>query len=282
MAGLDAFAKQVGGTADLSRLFPKEFQKKLGKALAQSGMKAEAREYSSFSLLAALFATALATILLLASSAAVESVAAAPLFFAAALALALNHPFSRKRRRAALVERDLAIALRTIAVEVSIGVPFERALRAIARGGHGELSRELKRVASDVESGGASVGDALKAFGNRVDSMLTKRAAMQLAFTYEQGTGGEGLRKLADELAALQKNQAKEYSAKMAFFGLAFVAVSCIAPALFSAYVIVGSSFMELIFTPTQIAAAFTIGFPAADLAILYYLKKKTPAVLGF
>ena len=282
MATLDSLAKQIGGAADLSRAFPKGFMKALGRDLSQAGMKAAPREYASFSVLAALFAACLAAILLLASAGPLESAAAVPFVFAACLTLFLRRPFSTKRARAALVERDLAIALRTMSVELSIGIPFERALKAVAKSGHGELGRELKRVASDVESGGASAADALKAFGNRIDSMLAKRAAMQLAFTYEQGRGSEGLRKLADELAALQKNQAREYSAKMAFFGLVFVAVSCIAPALFSAYVIVGSSFMELLFSPAQIAAAFTIGFPAADLAILYYLRKKTPVVLGF
>ncbi len=256
--------------------------KKFEKALAQAGMESSASEYVSFSVIASLFATAIVFLVFLALNAPAEALLSSPLVFAAFLFAACNHPFSKKRRRAAFVERDLAMALRTIAVELSIGISFERALKTISKAGHGELSREARRIVADIEVGGAGVSDALKAFGQRIDSMLAKRAAMQLAFTYEQGLGGEGLRKLADELSALQKNNAREYSAKMAFFGLLFVAVSCILPALFSAYVIVGSSFMELLFNPTQVASAFVLFFPAADLAILYYLKKKTPVVLGF
>ncbi|MCX6767536.1 MAG: type II secretion system F family protein [Candidatus Micrarchaeota archaeon] len=279
---IEQIVKQVGGAADFSTLFSKQFRHGLGKDLAQAGIGVEPGEYASFSLTAALFAASAAALALLAIGSPVESLTILPLVFAAFLALALRYPVSRKRARAALVERDLAIALRTIAVELSIGAPFERALRTIAKSGYGELSREMRRVVADVEKGGSGVSEALKAFGQRTDSMLAKRTAMQLAFTYEQGLGSEGLRKLADELANLHKTAAREYAAKMAFFGLLFVAVSCIAPALFSAYVIVGSSFMELIFTPVQVAAAFIVFFPAADLAILYYLKKKTPAVMGF
>jgi len=279
---VDLAARQVGGSLDLSGFFSKKFVKKFEKKLVQAGMESSASEYVSFAVVFSLFATGTVFILLLALNAPAEALLASPLVLAVFFALSCNYPFSSAHRRAALVERDLAVALRTIAVELSVGIPFERALKTIAKTGHGELSREMKRVVADIEVGGAGVGEALKAFGQRIDSLLAKRAAMQLAFTYEQGLGGEGLRKLADELSALQKNSAREYSAKMAFFGLLFVAVSCVLPALFSAYVIVGSSFMELLFTPAQVALAFVFLFPAADLAILYFLKKKTPAVLGF
>ncbi|MFH0834926.1 MAG: hypothetical protein V1881_01135, partial [Candidatus Micrarchaeota archaeon] len=114
-----------------------------------------------------------------------------------------------------------------------------------------------------------------------VDSLPVKRAYMQLAFAYEHGaSGAEGLRRLADEMIGLQAAKARQYSARMTFFGLLFVSVSCILPAFFSAYAIVGSAFMQMTLSPNDMLLAFCVVFPLMDLAILLYLREKTPRIL--
>jgi hypothetical protein len=115
----------------------------------------------------------------------------------------------------------------------------------------------------------------------RVDSLELRRAVAQLSLAYAQGSNTEGLRKLADELAALQRAQAREYHARLSLVGLVFIALACIIPSLFAAYVIVGSSFLDLSFTPNEVYLAYLALFPAVDALVLAYARRARPAALG-
>ena len=66
----------------------------------------------------------------------------------------------------------------------------------------------------------------------------------------------------------------------MVVYSLLFVAVSAIVPALFQSFVIVGSMVLTLSLTAQQIFLIIVVGFPALDLAALYYIKAKTPLFL--
>ncbi len=198
--------------------------------------------------------------------------------FALAFLALLRAPWYAARARGELVERDLGVALRAASIELNSGASFERVLRELSNG-YSELSNEFSRVLASVARG-AGFGEAFRAARERVDSLLFKRACAQLAFVYEHGLKGEGLRKLADEVLLLQKTRAREFNAKASFFGLLFIAVSCIVPALFGAYVIVGSSFLAFSFGAGDVFAAFVLLFPFLDAALLLFLRAKTPKFL--
>ncbi|VVB99099.1 Uncharacterised protein [uncultured archaeon] len=78
-------------------------------------------------------------------------------------------------------------------------------------------------------------------------------------------------------MLARQKAEAKEFSAKAATISVAFVAVSAVAPAMFQAYIVVGSAFMEMQFTPLQGLAITCVAFPVADIAMLSAIWAITP-----
>jgi pilus assembly protein TadC len=258
-----------------SEFFSEKTRKRIGRNLVQAGIPLEAGEYLSFSLTAGLISAAFAALLAYYfTEGALESVA---VFFAslAVMFLALTqYPSYRKKRRAQEIEAELSVALRAMRVELD-STSFERVLRNAA-GGYGELGKEFLKVVKEIE-GGESVSNSLNNFSQRVDSLLARRAVTQLAFTYEHGGGSEGLKKLSDELASVQKARGKEYAAKLSFLGLVFIAVSTIVPALFSAYVVVGSAFMEAVFTKEQVLAAFLVVFPLLDAAVLFYLRQANP-----
>jgi hypothetical protein len=51
-------------------------------------------------------------------------------------------------------------------------------------------------------------------------------------------------------------------------------------PALFQSFVIIGSMFLEMRFTALQVLLIVALGFPMIDLAILLFIKQKTPMFL--
>ncbi len=264
--------------ASLGRL-----QKNLEQAGARNAGAKGAHDWASASLFAALLAGALAAfVALAASSEALVGLAVFFLVFALVFAVCFNYPRLAAAKRAEEIERDLAVALRAIAIQIAAGSGFEAVLRRESRG-ESELSKEFVRVLRDSERIG--LGSSFTVAGARAASPLAQRAFAQLRFAAEHGSrgsaGGDSLRRLADELVGLQKTRAREFAAKQAFFGLFFVSVACVAPALFAAYVIVGGAFLELSFGATEVLLAFVVLFPLVDAAILAYLRWKTPKLLS-
>ncbi|HLC38135.1 MAG TPA: type II secretion system F family protein [Candidatus Norongarragalinales archaeon] len=252
--------------------------KKLGKNLIQSRLPFSPKQYAGFAVILSAMVFLFALVVSFFFTGVFYAIAFSMFCFALALVFSLNYLGFLKKRRAESVERDMPLALRAAAVDLQFNTPFEKVLDYLSQG-YGEASVEFKKISNDIRVG-SSVQEALRGMAERVDSLAVKRAAMQLSFSYEHGLNAEGLRKLADELIELQKLKSKEYAAKQSFFGLLFVSVSTIIPALFSAYVIVGSVFLSLSFTPTDLYLAFIIVFPLADFSVLYYLTLVKPKVL--
>lgn len=192
-------------------------------------------------------------------------------------------PKMRRRAAAEEIEKDLGFALMQMAVELSMNAPFEKCMVRVAEGNYGRLSQEFRRAMEEIRGAGAAVQEALFNFASRIDSLAVKRAVAQMIAAYEQGSrkdAGEPLKRIAREHFARQRAVAKEFSGKLVVFSLMFIAVSAIAPALFLAFMAVGSTFMELDFSAEQVLLIAALGFPAIDLAALFYIRSKTPRFL--
>ncbi len=287
-----------------SSLFSRGAKARLQKNLLQAALPFEAGEYLSFSFaLPALSALAALVFFALSGVDFLEGFAFSLLLFALAFFALIRYPAAVARSRAKRIERDLSVALRAMHVSLLFNSDFEKSLQLVACNGgsgsgpergrgsgregvqgasngggvfFGELSSEFSRVLSDVHNG-APVVFALQSFASRVDSVHAKRAAMQLAFTYEHGLKGEGLRRLADELSSMQRADARRFAAKTAFSGLLFIAASSIIPAFFSAYAAVGSLFLDTRISPADVVAAFLLVFPAINAGILMFIKSQMP-----
>ena len=63
-------------------------------------------------------------------------------------------------------------------------------------------------------------------------------------------------------------------------YSVVFIVLSAIVPAMFQAFISIGSTFMELDFTSIQILLITTVLFPVINLGILLLIKSKTPEIL--
>ncbi len=249
-----------------------------GKRLRLAGLRAGAGNYLSFSLSLSILVLLISALFLLTFLELLLALGFSLIWFAIVYFLTLRLPSILARRRGVGIESDLPVALRSMATELSMGVSFEKCLAHTAESEH-RIAPELKRVLLEV-NGGASPPEALRGMAEGIDSLALKRAAQQMIEAYKHGSRGEGLRHLAEEMIEVQKANARQYNAKIAFLGLMFVAVSCIVPALFEAYVVVGSSFLYSAFSPADIWLAYLVGFPAAGGVILLLIHEGTPRAL--
>ncbi len=194
----------------------------------------------------------------------------------------LYWPLLERKRHAGLVEAGLPLCLMGIAIELNLGVEFERGLKNAGKG-KGSCAKEFRRTVFEIERHGSSVQDALRHFSERIESSLVKRAMMQLSAAFEQGHekgAGEAVKRIASEVLARQKVEAKLFSGKMVVGSLLFIAVSAIVPALFQSFAIVGSVVLSMSFTAAQLFLIITVAFPVLDLSVLFYIRSRTPAFL--
>lgn len=199
----------------------------------------------------------------------------------ALLGIAMYLPTVQRKKYAQVVEGQLPFALMNIAVEMNLGLKFEKILEHAAEQDN-EIGREFGKVFLEATEKGASVQEALMHFSERISSLEVKRAIALFVSVYEQGqkASGESIKMLAREMLAKQRAVSKEFSGKLVVYSLLFVAVSAIVPALFQSFAIVGSMVLHLTFTAQQIFLIIVVGFPLVDLAALYYIRIKTPIFL--
>ncbi len=161
-----------------------------------------------------------------------------------------------------------------IGIELNMGLPFETSLKNVCSGS--ALGIEFKHVLKNIENG-SSVQEAFGAFSSRIDSNFARRAAAQIIATYEKGGSGEALKKLADEQESILRARLKEYHGKLTIYSMLFIAASAVFPAIFQAFVIVGSSFLNIDFSPTQAILVPVLLFPAINIALFALIRWKSP-----
>jgi pilus assembly protein TadC len=199
------------------------------------------------------------------------------------LLILLIKPLILKRNLSEKIESEMPFALNSMAVELNINIPFEKAMLNIAREDYGLFSREMMRAYNEIKKTGAGVEAALWEITERYDSRALRRAIMQMCNAYrhdKKGSAGEPLKKIANEMLSMQKMKIKEFSAYSSMLSLVFIAVSAILPALVIAGIVISSSFMQLEFGAIEVILICTLLFPLINIATLMVIKGKTPLVL--
>ncbi|MCD6414606.1 MAG: type II secretion system F family protein [Candidatus Diapherotrites archaeon] len=180
-----------------------------------------------------------------------------------------------KRYNEKKLERELPLALRSLATEMATGVPFEQCLAHLSDG-FGELSKDIRKMVREI-SHGKSVPEALYEWGNSKRSKEIKQVAHQLISSYEGREDPYALKKLAMDLVAKRKIELKKYSGKVVMYSVAFIVVSAVFPALFQTFVIVGTAFMDFTITPIQALLIPVVVFPLIDLIMLAMMLARRP-----
>ncbi len=196
----------------------------------------------------------------------------------AAGSITIYVPIFLARIRAERAEADLPYVLRSLASEVEAGIPFCMALEDAAKLST-TIGKDIKKALWMYKKG-IPMANALKAIGDSFASESVKRAMLHVALLYQSGAEAEPLKKMADELLAIQKAESKKFSSELAMFTLIFVAVAALVPALFAMYVMIGSTIMDMQLTPEATQTIMLVAFPAATGLALAYMYARLPAYM--
>lgn len=193
--------------------------------------------------------------------------------------LLIQLPLAKKKKYAKNIEARLPLFLLKLATELRLGKSFSKAISDLSKD-EDCVSVEFRKVVYDLNKG-ASFSDSLNKMNERIQSPSLRRALSNLNNLQNHGSKDtSGLKKLAEEMLLKQRIQSKEFSGKMVVYALVFIAVSAIVPAMFQSFLLIGSYFMSIQFTPIEAFLICTAGFPAIDAAVLFMIESKTPVFL--
>lgn len=265
------------------RRYAKRFFNVLQKDLKESGSKQSAHDFFHKTLKTSIFTGLFfCLVFVLFFQDILFGIIVGAISFAGVLFFLLYSPRQKKKQKAQEMEKDLPFFLMALGVQLKVGVPLKNAIENISEKEKNALGRELRKALKKIDSSGVSLPEALFSISHKTDSSMLRRSLSQINGIYLQGKQmqTEPLRSLAKEQLSIQKAQSREFNGKIAFYSLLFIAVSTVFPALFQSFVMVGSGFMEINFTPLQVLLVVALFFPLADIAVLFYIRSKTPVFL--
>ncbi len=193
------------------------------------------------------------------------------LFFLFLLAL----PTFELSKRSKIIEVEMPFMLRTVGMLINMKIPFTKAL-AIVSEENNEIGKEMRRIVQDVNSG-VTIEKAFARFALSFDSQPVKRAISQLLSTYEIGGAGNEMKRIGDELLAMQQHRLKEHASKSAIFGMLFIMTVAILPTFFLVYVLLGKFGVGGTISEFGIAITLLLVFPAISVFLLLLSKASVP-----
>ncbi len=188
--------------------------------------------------------------------------------------IALNLPKYFASMRASTVESELPILLRALSTELSIGIPFEQAVHSVSK--LEDKSRLFRQLDKELINLGPL--EALDKVRKSYDSRILDKALSHLAFIYSYGYEESGLAKLVEEISALHRAKIKEFASRSSMMSVLLITISSVVPALVTTYIVIGSSFMNLNLSDSDVYLFYIIILPLMTLTMLMIIRALSPA----
>lgn len=242
----------LGLGENLAMMFPS-----LEYDLEQSGFEISPRRWMSIAFFAFVFYfVVISSLLFLVTFAAnIEIYRALNVSFLAGLGIGLGsfiflsfYPKLSSRKKINNIEKNLPYVLHHILVEVRAGVPLYDTLVSIARSDYGLLSKEMRRVVNEINTG-KSEAEALEKITRETPSFFFRRVMWQMINALKSGADiGTTMTEIVDNLAVEQRVSIKKYGAQLNPLALIYMLFAVIFPTLGITFLLVLASFTGISF----------------------------------
>ena len=186
----------------------------------------------------------------------------------------------QRRAYAQRVDAGLDAFLSLLILELEMKQKMEATLRHAATHTPLPLRTEVEHALERFARNGMGLEESLLRMNGFAQSRALGRVSLLLVHLSKEGTtpqGIEGLRRTQEDLRMHQQAELKAYGSRLAMLSLVFIGVSALVPAMFLAFVSIGSSFLELSLSAGDILLISLVGFPLLDGIVLAILWVQTP-----
>ncbi len=208
--------------------------------------------------------------------------------FVVALMVALLIPKSKATQRGVEINRELPFALRHMATELKSGIGLYRTMQSVASSDYGVLSEEMSKTIAEIEEG-VDTKEALKHLGDKTTSKGLKKALTHIIRALRTGGNlSQIMNDIAADVSFELRNDIREFSEKMNFFGVLFIFIAIVAPvfvailgAIRAAPIGSGgvSFFSSLPITSFTMAIIYLLILPMFFFMVIYYINSAQPRV---
>ncbi len=157
---------------------------------------------------------------------------------------------------------------------------FEKMLARAAEQTPFPLRIHVEKMLHRVREKGMSMDESLELFSKEYDTSIGTRTMGLLRHAYKNGctrSTREAFAHLGEDVREHVRVEWKTYANKLVVYSLVFIGISALVPALFLAFVTIGSRFLELSLTPTDILLTTFLIFPLLDLGVLAGVHLQKP-----
>jgi hypothetical protein len=173
------------------------------------------------------------------------------------------------------INRELPYFLMNLANDLERNIPLKTALEN--RIDASILGQKISECLYKVNKLGYSLKDSLSIISGGSEDLQRAFYHIQDVVSSGSKNKADALRALANSLVEKQNHLARSYSTKLNFMSLMYIVVSAIVPAMFLMFLLVGSSFLELSFTPLTVVLVSVVLFPVLDMYLLLIMKMNMP-----
>ena len=166
-------------------------------------------------------------------------------------------------------------------IELETKTSFETALERAAEKTPHPLKHSLESALVRFRERGMNMDERLEMVTRDTNSLLLMRATGLLRHVYVHGSTSssrDALRRMAEDVREVQRVGWKVYAQKLVLFSLVFIGVSALVPALFLAFVTIGSRFLDLSLSAWDISLMTWGVFPLVDSVVLCIVWLQMPS----
>jgi len=173
------------------------------------------------------------------------------------------------------IMQEIPFFLNNLGTDLSRNVPLKIALEA--RCDKSEIGLKVKSALDLVKNRGFNLIDALEDVSSDIPEL--ERVFYQIQDIMDIGSKNReyALKTLSENVFEEQAQAMKRFSTKLNLLTLLFIVFSAIIPSMFLMFLLVGSSFLEINFSPITIILITVVLFPLTDMFLLLIIRSSNP-----
>jgi len=208
------------------------------------------------------------------------SIAVGLSFWAVLFMFHMVYPGIIMTKIAAKESNDLLFALREMMIDIEGGVPLFDAIKNVAEGEYGYVSRDLGWVVKQIERG---VPDrvAIRELAIKTESEYMKRALWQIVNALESGASlSNALSAIVQSIQNYMYQDIKTYSSNLNFLMLLYMLAATVVPSLGITFLVLLSAFSGLGVTFTTLLMLLG-GSVLIQVVMIGYMRSTRPEIFG-
>ena len=187
------------------------------------------------------------------------------------------YPKLSAQKRIKDIEKNLPYVLHHILVEVRAGVPLYETLVSIARSDYGTLSKEMKMVVNEINTGKSEV-EALEKITRETPSFFFRRVMWQMINALKSGADiGSTMKEIVENLAVEQRVAIKKYGSQLNPLALMYMLFAVIFPTLGITFLLILASFTGVLMNLEVVLIGIMAVLGIFQFMIIGLIKSRRP-----